>query len=272
MENKITTNYHTHMYLCKHATGDIIDYVKRAVELGYTDLGISDHGPFEQETIDLLHSRRMNINEFNTVYLNSYNYAKKQYHDKINLKLGIEIEYIEENKHLFPLFLEKCDYLLLGQHYFNFCDLLLSTYEVTSPTLLNAYTNSICKAMETNYFRIVAHPDLFMWGYKKWDDYAVSASTTIISTAIKNNVLIEINANGIRNSINKGMLYEEEVDGEVQTVYAYPNLHFIKLAKKLGATFIINDDCHTPNNLQDQYTIECYNLAKKLGLKLQKTI
>ena len=30
MINKIKANYHTHIFLCKHAIGDVEDYVKKA--------------------------------------------------------------------------------------------------------------------------------------------------------------------------------------------------------------------------------------------------
>ena len=36
-------NYHTHTYRCKHATGDVIDYAKAAIEADLTTLGMSDH-------------------------------------------------------------------------------------------------------------------------------------------------------------------------------------------------------------------------------------
>ena len=53
---KIQTNYHTHTYLCRHATGTIDDYINRAIELGYTDIGISDHCPFTKELEKLIMS------------------------------------------------------------------------------------------------------------------------------------------------------------------------------------------------------------------------
>ncbi|MCK7488353.1 MAG: PHP domain-containing protein [Bacillus subtilis] len=42
----VKNNYHTHMYLCKHATGHVKDYVKEAIKLGFHSLGMSDHAPF----------------------------------------------------------------------------------------------------------------------------------------------------------------------------------------------------------------------------------
>ena len=41
----LKTNYHTHCYLCGHAEGLPSDYIKKAIELGFSEIGISDHGP-----------------------------------------------------------------------------------------------------------------------------------------------------------------------------------------------------------------------------------
>ena len=37
----LKNNYHTHMKYCNHATGDVIDYVKKAVELHAPLVGLS---------------------------------------------------------------------------------------------------------------------------------------------------------------------------------------------------------------------------------------
>ena len=41
----LKTNYHTHTKYCHHAEGDVIDYVKKASDLGFIELGMSDHAP-----------------------------------------------------------------------------------------------------------------------------------------------------------------------------------------------------------------------------------
>ena len=43
---KMTYNYHTHTYRCRHANGKIEDYIKRAIACGVTQMGFSDHAPY----------------------------------------------------------------------------------------------------------------------------------------------------------------------------------------------------------------------------------
>ena len=39
----VWNNFHTHTYRCRHAEGDIADYVKKAAELGMNKIGFSEH-------------------------------------------------------------------------------------------------------------------------------------------------------------------------------------------------------------------------------------
>ena len=41
----MTTNYHTHTYRCGHASGTEREYVEKAIELGFSELGFSEHAP-----------------------------------------------------------------------------------------------------------------------------------------------------------------------------------------------------------------------------------
>ena len=67
---RIKDNFHTHIYLCKHAVGNTAQYVKKAVNLGYESIGISDHGPILDHYHEKFYSRRMNFDEYHNIYLN----------------------------------------------------------------------------------------------------------------------------------------------------------------------------------------------------------
>ena len=40
-------DWHTHSALCHHAVGSIEDYIRKAIELELTTIGLCDHFPFE---------------------------------------------------------------------------------------------------------------------------------------------------------------------------------------------------------------------------------
>ena len=42
MERRLTANYHTHTKYCRHASGEIVDYIETAIGQCYSVLGFSD--------------------------------------------------------------------------------------------------------------------------------------------------------------------------------------------------------------------------------------
>lgn len=271
---KIKNNYHTHIYLCRHATGDIEDYVARAIELGYTELGISDHCPFPDSLVKAIYSRRMTIDEYHQIYLPDLERNIKKYQNQIKIYKALEIEYLDEMKDMYPKLLKELDYLILGQHYFKFRDRFISVYSQLSSEMIITYANSLCEAMETGYFKIVAHPDIFCWGYPFWDDICVEVAKKIIDTAVKNHIVLEINVNGIRNCEHtyRYTTFPTDNPKKVEHHYAYPNYEFFKLVAESQALVIINDDAHNPNHLYDEYTQQAIKFAENLNIKLVDSI
>ena len=49
---QLPADYHMHTPLCRHAAGEPVDYARRAVELGLTEIGFSDHSPMARDDFD----------------------------------------------------------------------------------------------------------------------------------------------------------------------------------------------------------------------------
>lgn len=263
---KINTNYHTHTYLCRHAVGTAEDYIKRAISCNYEEIGISDHGPISDELARRVVSRRMNLSQYKDVYVPELHSCIEKYGDQISILKAVEIEYLNELKDFYPMYLKDMDYLVLGQHYFNFNNEIISTYDKLSDAHIDAYADTIVKALETNQFKILAHPDLYLWGYNQWNDHAIEVARKIILAAKRNNVLLEFNANGIRTCLRKNKYVDQTNE------FAYPNVSFFKLVKEYDMPVIIDDDAHDPLFIHDEYTLKAYSLAEELGLKIVKKI
>lgn len=108
------TNFHTHNYRCKHAKGNVEDYVKVAIREGYTQLGISDHAPFPEYYSS---SGRMEVEEFEG-YLREIEEAREKYKNQIKIYKSVEIEYFPEASEYYRDLREKLDYIVLGLHSF----------------------------------------------------------------------------------------------------------------------------------------------------------
>lgn len=243
------TNYHTHCYLCHHANGEIEDYIKEAVERGYDVIGMSDHGPLTNPPFP-----RMTKEEFEEKYLKVIDELKIKYQDKIKILKGVEIEYVEDDLDLLYYQASKLDYLILGCHYYVSKDLNRdkSAYAINTHEKLESFVKVIEKALETNLFRILAHPDIFMVSYGKQDEFSLKMCQRIIDACKKHDVLIELNANGLRSEAHN----------------KYPNREFFELVKKNNMPVIIGSDCHNPSELEDDKIQFVRNLAKELGLQI----
>jgi len=258
----MNNNYHTHMYLCRHAVGDIPDYVEEAIRLGFHSLGMSDHAPFE-ELQD--RSVRMYPSDF-PLYLEKCNHAIQTYQDKIRIYKAVEIEYFKEHKHIYPKYLKDLDYLALGQHYISDEESrnhLRSSYALKTIDHIKTYVDTCIEGMSTGYFTLLCHPDLMLFNIDSFTAELESQSRRLIQAAIDNDVYLEINANGIR----KGL--RPLKDG---WRYLYPRKEFWELAKSMKAKVIVSSDAHDPNQLYDEQVIEAYQFAQSIGIEVEEAI
>ena len=109
------TIFHVHGHRCKHASGEPeSEYIKRAVELGAEVIVFTDHAPFPENPFNY----RMALNELKE-YVQTLQELKVQYMDFIEVKIGLEIEYIPIYVDYYRELKEKwgMDILLLGQHF-----------------------------------------------------------------------------------------------------------------------------------------------------------
>lgn len=255
------SNYHTHHYLCKHAKGNVDDYVLEALKNNFEEIGISDHGPINAEAFP-----RMSMEEFYDIYLKELNEAIEKYGDNIKIYKGLEIEYIYGDIEHYHKLLEELDYLILGPHYYKGEKVLhpYSTYAVNNHELLEEYTKYIEEALDTKCFKILAHPDLFINGYKDIDLYAESCIKRICEAVERNDCFIEFNAGGIRNNKN--------FDADGNPLYAVPNDKFWKIVETTNVKVIIGSDCHLPEELADSAFHKAHELIKKYNVNLKYKI
>lgn len=234
-----------------------IDYVKKAAELGYSEIGISDHGPLPAGWAHL----RMDRDEFENIYLPAIQSAKLKFQDKIKIYSGLEIEYHEDFDYYYPKLLKEVDYLILGQHISMFGNEVHDLYRFMNDETVINYRKLVVAGLKTHCFRILAHPDVFMYRYTVWNDLAAQISKEIIEAAIENDVILEINCNGIR----RGPIFNQ--DGEL--TYIYPRIEFWRLVSQYpNVKVIIGEDNHSPRLTGDESVGVARDFAESLGIKL----
>lgn len=252
-------NYHTHCYLCKHAKGSVEDYIKKAIQVGLKHIGMSDHAPFAFLSD---RSDRMNVSDYPT-YMNDLNQAIKKYSNQIHIYKGVEIEYFDGYNDHYERLLSQLDYMILGQHYIEINDQLKSVYHLNNLDDFRIYKTSVIKAMSTGYFKILAHPDIFLFNHGQLDNDTIQICKEIIEAAKKYNVLLEVNTNGLRRD-------QHEVDG--QSFNRYTRYDFFKLVSDMNAKTIIGADAHKPSQLMDHGTDEALKFSKDLSLVVEEEL
>ena len=206
----------------------------------------------------------MTDDDFEKIYVPSVLEAKKN--PKIKVFLGLETEYFPEYKDYFVALRKKVDYLILGEHFFNYKGSCFSPYDPFTPELVKAYTDIVIEGMSTGLYTILAHPDLFLmnyngkYGHRVFDEVCMECSKRIIDAAIKYDVYLEINANGIA----KGLRNSD--NGEM--VYLYPRKEFWKLVGGTKAKVVIGADAHKPEALGYDAVTKAIEFSKEFDLNI----
>jgi histidinol-phosphatase (PHP family) len=272
----LKANYHTHLKLCGHAEGMSSDYVEEAIKAGYEIIGISDHGPIKPEFMspeDFKFNwldRQMTYDQFINIYLPDCFNTKEKYKDKIKVLVGVEIEYIPQYHDYYVNLKDKLDYMNLAMHFYYHNGKMINSFEVVNYE--NVYSYALCakEAMETGLFKILVHPDVFMYNYKSldgkdtFDSECERAARLIIESAIKNNVYLEINVGGI---------FKVTSYNKVLGQFAYPRDEFWRIASEYkDLKVVIGVDAHRPTQLKAKEIKMAYKFAEKHNIILQEKV
>lgn len=255
-------SYHTHTAFCKHAEGSVEDYVKKAIELNLSEIGITDHVPVPDYFYDDEEFKRINLRtkmDYAQIdeYLLEIERAKLKYKDQIKIYSGFECEYYDK---LIPVLMElkdKVDYLNFGLHHFYYDGKLNNSF--SNLEFIKYYGITACKALDSKLFTIFVHPDLFLYSYrdKPFDKLAEEVTRDMCEAAVRNSVYLEINCNKLRDWLNYGRKF------------AYPNEDFWKIVSEYkDIKVVIGSDAHKPEYVYDEAVEYAYEWGKKLNLNI----
>lgn len=261
------SNFHTHTYRCKHATGDVIDYAREAFALGGHVLGITDHVALPDNRWPDV---RMAFAELDS-YERAIETARVAMPQMTILK-GMECEYAKQYHHYFQdelLGKRQYDYLIGACHYIPMNGEWRDAFEeLNTPAALVAYTNYLIKMMATGLFAFIAHPDLFGYSNEHWNADLEICSRDIIQAAEATKTPLEINGNGFRKTPKFTSAKKRA---------AYPWEPFWELATDYNIQVICNSDAHHPKqvfaNINDTrhianvYHLDIIDLSESLFIK-----
>lgn len=237
-------NLHTHTARCGHGEGLDIQYVNSAIEAGFELLGFSDHIPFPQMRLPQCRMYYEQKDE----YLTSIRDLQKQFQDQITIKVGYEVEYLEDQLEYLQVMRKECDYMILGQH-LKTMDYEYDGYCSDEDTVM--YASQIEKALSQNLITYVAHPDYYMLGRRFFSKACQQAAHRIAKASLRYDVPLEINLNGFHYGKKVYHFFDQPDREEIR--YPYPFREFWEIAASYGCKVIYGYDAHSPITLQEQH-------------------
>ncbi len=204
-KSAIISDYHIHTPYCGHAHGRIIDYVERALQKGMKEICFTDH--LGRYYLTPSQKKRywdwgMSSGKLDRYFLELEDVIKT-FKDRITIKTGLEVDYIEGAEELIAPLIEnyKFDFLLGSIHClpaFGWKHIANYSRQDMWP-LFEEYFKAAKGVVSSGIFNSLAHLD-FIWRYAKWPmKYSTEIFEYIegvVETAAAHKVAIEINSNG----------------------------------------------------------------------------
>ena len=233
----LTTDYHMHTPLCQHATGPMEAYVEHAIELGLRQIGFSCHNPLPR---GLGADVRMRESELD-YYVQRVLDLQFQYRSRIDILLGLEMDYVEGLEDYLEKQLAKYpwDYVIGSIHFLdNGCreSSWPRDYSGDCHALYTRYFERMRQMVRSGLCDIVAHFDVVKRSGCLPGEREAEDVTHTLQEIKQAGICMEINTSGYRHS-------------ELPEPQPYPTLSIAEEALALGVPLTVNSDAHAPDQV-----------------------
>jgi histidinol-phosphatase (PHP family) len=229
-------DYHLHTPLCRHASGSPGEYAARAVALGFTEIGFSDHSPMPRDDFD---DWRMRLDQLDA-YVELVLEARRD-HPTLAVKLALEVDYLPGHEDWIRELAARhpWDYFIGSVHYVS------DGWDIDNPQKLSqwrdrdafevwsVYLERLTQAAASGLFEIIGHADLA----KKFRFYperdVMPLFRRFLEAAKTSGVAIELNTAGLRKDCRE----------------IYPARPILALAGELDVPITFGSDAHAPEEL-----------------------
>ena len=249
----LPSDYHMHTPLCRHAVGEPAEYAKRALEIGLTEIGFSDHSPMRRDNFD---NWRMNFGQLDE-YVEKVRLAQNLF-PQLNIRLGLEVDFIPGHEEWIRELAARhpWDYFIGSVHYVS------DSWAIDDPQKLSEwkhrdaagvwqiYFERLTKAAESKLFEIIGHADLpKKFGHRPPPD-AAQFYEAFLNAAKKSGCAIELNTAGLRKECKE----------------IYPSREILQVAFTKGVPITFGSDAHAPAEVGMNFA-EAMQLAQAVGYR-----
>jgi histidinol-phosphatase (PHP family) len=249
----LPADYHLHTPLCRHATGEPVDYARRALAVGLKEIGFSDHSPMRQDDFDDWRMRQDQLDE----YAESVRRAQTDF-PQLTIRLGLEVDYLPGQEDWIRELAARqpWDYLIGSVHYVS------DSWAVDNPhqragwkdrdpwEIWSVYFDRLTRAADAGLFEIIGHADLpKKFGHRPGRDCA-PLYESFLGAAKRRHCALELNTGGLRKDCRE----------------IYPSRDILQLAFQKGVPITFGSDAHAPEEVGLNFS-EAVRLAREVGYR-----
>lgn len=242
-------DYHTHHARCGHAVGTLEEYIQRGIEIGLSQIGVSDHMPLLHVSPQTYYPEMAMPMEELPRYVEEAFELKQKYASSISVRVGLEADYIEgwENEIAKIINDYPWDYVIGSVHFLGEWDVSdfrqvhhwegRDVFEV-----YQTYYDAVQKAARTGFYDIMGHLDVIKrFNYKpegRQQEVAELEQKTLTAIA-EAGIAMELNASGLTKPCAE----------------MFPCDRILKAAIELGIPLTVGSDAHDPKKLSENLDI-----------------
>jgi histidinol-phosphatase (PHP family) len=221
------------------------------LELGFAEIGFSDHSPMRQDDFDDWRMRFDQLGE----YVEKVRKAQKDF-PQLKIRLALEVDYLPGQEDWIRQLAaaQPWDYFIGSVHYVS------DSWAVDNPHKISEWKNRdpwevwsvyferLTKAAETGLFEIIGHADLpKKFGHRPTRD-CTPLYETFLNAARKHNCTLDVNTAGLRKDCQE----------------IYPSRQILELAFQKGVPITFGSDAHAPDEVGMNFA-EALRLARSVG-------
>ncbi|MBC8320927.1 MAG: histidinol-phosphatase [Bacteroidetes bacterium] len=260
------TNYNFHLHSnFSDGANNPQDYADKAIELGFSSIGFTEHSPLPFDNPFSLDDNRVED------YIKTIDNLKNKYKDQVKIYRALEMDYIPGISSDFNFWKNKCktDYLIGSVHLVkspNIGELWFTdgpkheTYDHGLKEYFNgdiklavsSYYHQLNEMIETQRFDIVGHVDkIKMYNrdryFREDEVWYQKLVDECLDLVVQHGLIIEVNTRGI---------YKKRFPG------LFPDGITLQKVKNLNIPVLISSDAHQPNEINLGFKIAEARLLK----------
>jgi len=268
---------HIHTHYC-HGTAEVFEMIECAISKGLTGIGFSEHFHydfFDDLGLPTVAGRVVDgtpLDQFK-LYYKSVQRAKEFYQDKIDIRLGVEVDYLEEKKEEIKQSLDikpfkddykeenpdqkfEFDFIMGSAHFMGSPLKYLSDYQGGDDNkTLDIYFDFIKNCVKSELFDILAHPEIIKYFVDKKEEDYKSHLEELTDLLAENKMAVDVNTDYLKDP-KTGLISEKRIN---------PGIVMLEMCRDKKIPLILGSDAHKPEKIMYGFK-EIYEMLKRLDI------